>query len=227
MRTLLLTLITFVGVSAMEAGITFEKTLVEIKAAPDAKVVSAKFPFEIKGGSTVVIKEYEAACSCLTAEISNGGKLKWEPGETGEVRAQFKMENFKGTVDKVVRLRVQDEKDIVLTVRVHVPVLFSVTPQTLFWDQNGKGGKMSFKLKVNHSEPIKILEIKSTNEQFNHKLKTIKEGWEYELEITPTQVETRAFGLVSITTDCKFKKHQTAQAFTVIRRPKPATPKKP
>ena len=212
-------------VPALQGQMVFEKNLIEVQAKPDDEVVSAEFRFTVQGENPVTITEYEAACSCLSAEISEGGKLVWKPGETGVVRGKFKMGTFKGTVDKLIVLRIQGRaRPLKLTVRVNIPVLFDLHPPTLFWDLNGEAKAQSFKIKVKHDKPIKITGITGTNDQFEHEARTIKEGWEYEIVVTPKNVTQRAFGLLRIRTDCKIKKHQSSQGFLVVRRPKPAAP---
>jgi len=109
-------------------------------------------------------------------------------------------------------------------VRVEIPILFEIAPPTLFWDQNGDGKSQSFKITVNHDKPIKITEITGTNDQFEHKLKTIKDGWEYELEVTPKGVAGSEFGVLRIRNDCEYKLHQSVQGFVVVRRNRQPAP---
>lgn len=204
---------------AVHGGMVFDKRLIEINAGPEDEVVTAEFKFRIEGEDPVKIKEYEAACNCLSAEISEGGKLEWKPRESGTIKGRFEIRTFTGTVDKYIMLRIEGQPyPEKLTVRVTIPILFEVQPQSLFWDLNGEAKPQSFKIAVKHDKPIRITEISGTNEQFQHELKTIRDGWEYELVVTPTTVATRAFGLLRIRNDCEFKRHQSAQAFVVVRR---------
>lgn len=205
----------------------FDQKFVQLKSEPDTDLVTAVFPFTIKGDKPVTITEYEAACSCLSAEISDGGKLVWKPGETGVVKGLFKMGTFRGTVEKKIVLRYKSQQPEVLVVRVDIPILFELSPPTIFWDQNGPGDPQSFKIKVNHDKPIKITDVTLTNDQFDHEVKTIKDGWEYEVVITPKSVADREFGVVRIRNDCEFKLHDSVQGFVVIkpaRRPTPSAP---
>ena len=197
--------------------LVFKTKFVSLKSNPDSDLVTAEFPFEIKGEKPVTITEYEAACSCLSAEISDGGKLVWKPGEKGTVKGLFKMGRFKGVVDKKIVLRFKGQKHEVLTVRVDIPILFEMTPQSLFWDQHGDGKPKSFKIKVNHDKPIKILDITGTNDQFDHKLKVLKDGWEYEVEVTPKSVQGREFGVLRVQNDCEHKLHASVQGFVVVK----------
>src|SRR5690606_38524647 len=118
------------------AGLEFAETLKEIHPKADAKTVSADFKFTNTGDKPVTISKYDAACSCMSVQIS-GGKLHYAPGESGVVRANFDMGNFAGTVDKTVALWLkgdrEDQPSGQLTVRVHIPVLIELEPKTLNW----------------------------------------------------------------------------------------------
>ena len=54
---------------------------------------------------------------------------------------------------------------------------------------------------------------------------TVKDGWEYEIVVTPKTLDERAFGLIRIRTDSKHAKHQSYQCFAVVRRPVAPRPK--
>ncbi|NNC88804.1 MAG: hypothetical protein HKN82_10140 [Akkermansiaceae bacterium] len=204
------------------AQMIFATELVEIRAAPDAEVVEAEFPFKV-GALGATIAEYDAPCSCLEAQISDGGRLAWDPGTSGTVKGVFKLGTFKGTVDKVIVLRMEGETvpSVKLTVRVEIPELVSVEPKTLFWNLGEPAVPQAFKLRMNGEKPLKIVDVSGTNEQFPFEMKTVKEGSEYELVVTPKSTEGRAFGLIRLRTDSEFVRHQRYQCFVVIRN-KPA-----
>ena len=221
-------LVLSIGTSVLPAQLVFEKTLIELHLGPDAEKASADFTFKVTGDREVEIAEYEAPCSCLEAKISDGGKLRWKPGETGTVKGLFSMGNFTGTVDKMIVLRMKGEvtPSVKLTVRLHIPELLKITPaKSLFWEQGGKGASQTFMIKVANDEPVKIVDVSGTNDQFGIELKAVKDGWEYEIEVTPKTVAERAFGLIRIRTDSKYVKHQRYQCFVVVRRPVAPRPK--
>jgi len=202
----------------------FERSEVVMKLRPDQDRLSVEFPFTVRGEGPVTIKEYKAACSCLSAEISENGKLTWKPGEKGVVRGNFKLGTIKGKIEKKIVLNIAGEAaPLVLTTKLDIPHLFAIEPPTLFWDLDGEAKVQKFKVKVNHDEAIRITDISGTNEQFKYELKVVKPGWEYEVEVTPMHVKERAFGLLRLRNDCKFKKHASAQAFMVVRVPKVGT----
>ena len=214
------------AVGSLSAEMVFDAKLVEIKVGVDEQTVTAEFPFTIKGEDTV-IKDYDAPCSCLKAKIplnnDRSPKLNWKVGETGKIIGKFMLGNFKGTVDKNIVINFQGkEEGAKLTVRVTIPELFKIEPPTQQWNLGGGVASKTYKLTVNHSEPIHILEHSGTSAEFPYKLKTIKEGWEYEIVVTPTQDKTPAMGMIRIHTDSKSKRFKRNQVFAVMRTPRPA-----
>ncbi|MBT8043830.1 MAG: DUF1573 domain-containing protein [Verrucomicrobiae bacterium] len=202
-------------------GLTFKNNYIAVKAAPDAKKVTVPFYFENKTNRTIKIARYDSACSCLSAKVK-GGKLTYQPGEKGEMKVDFALGSFSGLVEKTVLLWTTDDVEqrpsSVLTVALTIPVLFEVTPKTMFWEQNGSKTPKSFKLKVNNDQPIRIVEHSSTNANFPYQLKTIRDGWEYELVVTPTDVTVPAFGMIRLKTDASISRYQRQMAFVCVRK---------
>ena len=199
--------------------LVFEKTLIEVSAAPDQDLVTADFNFAVNGEGSADIERYDAPCSCLEARISDGGRLVWQPGEKGSVRGLFKVGNFRGITDKQISLLMKDGKRHELTVRLSMPELLTIQPKTLKWSQGEERVTQSFLLTVTGEDPMKILEVSGTSEQkFPFELETLEEGRRYRITVTPEETETRGFGLLRIKTDSKYVKHQTYQAYTVVAK---------
>ena len=211
------------GPSCLFGELAFETNEISMTLPPDKDRLSVEFPFKVKGAKPVTIKEYQAACSCLSAEISGNGKLTWRPGESGVVRGNFKLGTIKGAIEKKIVITLEGETvPIVLTAKLEIPDLFSIDPPTLFWDLDGRGDAQIFKIRVNHETDIMVTELSCTNEQFKYELKVIKPGREYQVVVTPVHVKERAFGLLRIKNDCEFKKYSSVQGFMVVRLPKPS-----
>ena len=209
-----------------QAGtLEFKKTSQELHAPADAKVVSADFEFTNKTDKPVSVSRYESTCSCMAVKIKDG-KLRYAPGESGLIRAEFDMGNFSGEVDKVVALWLDDAKTdkptLSLTVRVHIPVLIALEPKTLKWDLGGKAEPQVIKITMNHSKPIKVTSVTSSSDAFKTQLKTVEEGKSYELSVTPDGTGTPGLAIFRVETDCDIAKHRLQQAFGVIRKPTPA-----
>ena len=209
------------------AGLAFEKDLVEVHAAPDAKSVVADFKFENKTDKPITIAKFDKTCSCISVQVS-GGKLNYAPGEGGVIRAAFDMGNFSGVVDKTVVLWFdkdpEDKPSRVLTVRVNIPVLVVMSEKTLKWAIGGKPDAQKIDITVAHSKPIKIVSTSCTSENFKIEMKTLEEGKHYELFVTPLDTKDPGLAIIRIETDCEIERHKILQAFAVIRRELAAIP---
>ena len=209
---------------AQGAALDFPKTLKEIHAPADARVVTAEFEFTNRTDKPVQVVKFDAACSCMALKIKDS-KLRYAPGESGVLRADFEMGNFSGTVDKVVALWLNDDPSdkpsVKLTVRVHIPVLVSLEPKTLKWDLNGEGAPQTIRITMNHKDPIRVMAVTSSSPTFQHELKTIEEGKVYELIVKPAEIDSPGLGILRIETDCSLAQHRLQQAFAVIRKPMP------
>ena len=218
--------LSLVAVGSLSAEMVFDAKLVELKIGVDEQTATAEFPFVIKGKDTE-IKNYDAPCSCLRAKIyplnsDRSTKLKWKVGETGKVVGKFSLGNFKGSIDKVIVLNfLEGEESSKLTVRVKVPEWFKIEPPTQQWNLGGGTEPKTYRVTVNHSEPIHILEHSGTSDDFPYELKKIKDGWEYEVVVTPRQDKSPAMGMIRFLTDSKSKRFQRSQIFAVMRTPRP------
>lgn len=214
------------------AELHFETKLKELTVAPDATKVIAEFPFKNDSKETVDILEYTAGCSCITASINPSGKLKYEPGEGGIIRAEFELSALAGTVDKGIALRLTgdkpDEPSVSLVTRINIPVLVNVEPKTLTWLIGEEAKPKTVTLIMNHSEPIQVLSLSSADNRFTQELKTIEKGKKYEIVVTPKNTENVTMGVVHVETDCKLQRHRSQRIFMVVRnQPKTAAVQNP
>ena len=210
---------------AQAAGLDFKEIVKEIHAPADAKTVSADFAFTNSSSKPVIVREYKSTCSCMSVKISDN-KLRYAPGESGVVRAEFDMGNFSGEVDKVVALWLDndpaDKPSLSLTVHVHIPVLVAIEPKTLKWEVGGKGETQKIRVTMNHSKPIRVSGVSGSSQAFKQEVKTVEEGKNYEILVTPLDVQTPGLAVIRIETDCDIEKHRIQQAFAVVRKPSAA-----
>lgn len=221
MKSLLLsTLLTLLSQWAL-AGLEFDSLRKDAHLAADENEVTTEFRFTNTSDKTVTIRQYDATCSCIDAKIE-GGKLVYQAGEKGLLRTVFDMGQFSGVVDKQVLLYVdddpEDEPSITLTTRVHIPVLVQVEPKTVKWAVGKESAPQKVKVTMDHDEPIRILRVSGTSDRISHEVKTIVEGKEYELVLTPDNTEKPGLGIIRIETDCSIEKHRTQQVFGLIRK---------
>lgn len=212
------------------AGIEFPEMSKEINAPSDAKILTVDFPFTNMGKKASAISKSDPGCSCLKVEVS-GGKLKYEPGESGVLRATFDMGNFSGSADKVVALWIDDDEpnspSKKLNVRVNIPVLVEIEPKTVRWDLGTESKPQTLHITMKADQPIKVLSAKCSAPAFTCELKTLEEGRKYEIIVTPLVMDSPGIGVIRIETDCSVAKHRIQQAFAVVSKPSAAGPKTP
>ena len=206
-----------------QAGtLEFPKASQELDAAADATSVTADFEFSNKSDKPVTIAKTDPGCSCVSVQVSDG-KLRYEPGESGVIRAKFDMTNFSGSVDKTILLWLDndaaDKPSTQLHLTIKIPVLIGLEPKTLKWDLGGAGGAQTIQIKMAEGQTIRVAAVSSSSENFVLDLKTLEEGKRYDLVVTPKSVKESALGVFRIETDCKLQKHRIQQAFAVVRKP--------
>ncbi len=220
-------------VSSTFGELSFETMSLEKKAAQDNKSVMFEFPFEVKE-KDVEIKSLAEMCPCLSAWIEprnpdRSMKKSWKVGEKGTIKVKFDTMSFVGKVEKAVGLQLKGEQKLdYLKVAIVVPELIKMEPRTLKWDQGGKAEAKVLKITMQGDEPIKVLGVSATRkEAFPYELKTIKEGKEYELHVTPTDVSKGGICVFRFLTDAKNKRFKRAVAYASVRRPSRVKPVKP
>lgn len=222
MKSITMLLLACLLSAASAAGLKFDEVLKELDVEPTEQIVTTDFTFKNTSDKPVRIAKYDAACSCMSLKVK-GGKLLYQPGESGVIRAVFDMGNFSGVVDKVLQVWLDDdpepEPSVLLTVRVDIPVLIEVLPKTLRWDLNDPTEKQVVKITMNYPEPIRVLEASTNTDAFTTKLTTIEEGKSYELEVTPASTERPALGIIQIKTDCPIERHAIKRTFALVRQP--------
>jgi hypothetical protein len=213
------------GCASVWAGpLVFDATVKDAHLTPAEQSVTTDFHFENQSDKVAVIQRYDASCSCMKVTIQ-GGKLRYLPGEKGTIRTLFDMGNFSGVVDKSVTVYVDDDPEdspsLVLTTRVHIPVLVSLEPKTVHWTVGEEAKEKIIRVTMNHTEPIHILRMTGTADRIRSELRTIEKGKTYEIALQPTDTKTPLLGILRMETDCSLERHRVQQAFAVIRRQSP------
>ncbi len=204
------------------SSLDFVEMSKEIDAPVDVTSVTADFEFTNKSSNPVSIIKSDPGCSCVAVQVS-GGKFRYEPGESGMIRATFDMTNFSGSVDKVVAIWLDkdplEKPSTLLNLKINIPVLVDLEPKTLKWDVGGKVEPKTIDISMMEGQKIHVTSVKSSSDSFVCELKTIEAGKRYQVLVTPIQTGMAGMGVLRIETDCKTKKHQVQQAFAVVRKP--------
>lgn len=208
------------------AEIIFSQTEVKIDAAADAKEVNAQFPFKNSGNEPVVVQRFDAPCSCMFAKLEGGteqkdGSIVIAPGEKGVFKGRFELGNFKGTVDKKIVIWMDQDPDdkpsVFLNTQVSIPYLIAAFPQSLMWKVGEEVVEKTIEVKVDHSEPIKVIKHTSSSSNFSYEFITKEEGQLYQLRVKPKSTDKVTFAAIRLTTDSANPRYKTVQTFMTVK----------
>lgn len=221
MRTALLFGCVMCSLPLWAAPLEFDALLKEAHLTADAETVTMDFHFENKSGKVVEIKRSAVSCNCMQIGIQ-GGKMNYEPGGKGTIRVTYDMKTFIGVVDKAAMIYIdedpEDEPSIVLTTRIHIPVLIEVDPKPVKWQLGEEPVEKIATITMKHKEPIRVLRVTGVADRVRHELRTVEEGKIYQLVLTPVDTKEPSLSVFRIETDCAMEKHRVQQAFAVVRR---------
>jgi hypothetical protein len=208
------------------AGLKYESTSLALKAKPEEDELAAVYKFKNEGKEAVKVLQVETSCGCLKAEAD---KKSYEPGEIGVINAVFKLSKFTGAQSKSITVVSNDKSNSrqKLNVSVDIPKVVEITPALLEWKVGEEAKTKSFRIKIPHVDPIKILSVKPSRDTFSYEMKTIEEGRDYEILLTPMATDTPMLGVLRIETDCAIEKHKRQMAFFSIAKPRPVPAQKP
>ncbi len=210
------------------------------QAKPTDTQFESSFTFENTGSHPVVIREVDTNCGCILAEAD---KERYGKGESGTIKAIFKIGGAEGVQTKTVSVSYYPDKsgdapwdpkappyapapgDLKtqrLTVELDVPAIIEVEPKIIKWPVGAPSETQKITVTMKHEEPIAIRQVKSSRESVKVEVKEIEGGRLYELLVTPTTTEKVQLGMLTIETDCSIAKHRKKLAFFSVHRPQPA-----
>jgi hypothetical protein len=220
-----LTTFTLSGMTGAEPAhqtelLSFESKSVEVTLEVGKQTADITFQFRNASQATVEIASLQAACSCIEAKLKDGLKI-YKPGEKGEITAQFSVGNLIGTIEKQVLVKLagasKDTLPIILKTNITIPELIEITPRTLIWKAGAAPTRQIQRIRVMGKEPIHITSVVTTDKQFVSELKTIREGWEYEIAVTPQETSEASFAIIKISSDSKISRYRSVNAFAMIK----------
>lgn len=207
-------------IGVADAQLAVEGGSIEIHPRPEDDKAAAVFHFRNSGDRPVKILKVETSCSCLSAVLD---KEVYEPGESGQGTAEFKVASFVGRQEKGVKVTTDHPDQSVWEIPfvLIVPVVIEIEPRTLQWWVGEEAEPKRFTVRMVGEEPMKIKDVVSTRESVEFTWKEVESGREYEIEVTPTSTESVLLGALKIETDSEIPKYQRQLAFfSVYRRPK-------
>lgn len=202
------------------ADLKFEKPLHEVHVGTDDETITQEFKFTNAGSEPLEIRHADAGCSCLAVEFA-GSKASYAPGESGIMRATFKIGNFQGTVNKEILIWLADDPDekpsTKVILRVHIPNVVALEPKTLKWELGAPTETKTMLVKMDYEKPIHVIAAETSNADFSAEIKVIEEGKVYAIEVTPRDTSGQRLSIVRIETDFDTPKYRLQQGFAIVR----------
>ena len=150
------------------------------------EVVRHDFVFTNVGNATLEIKDVRPGCGCTTAGTWD---KQVEPGKTGTIPLQLNSANMGGAVTKSATVTCNDpgKPKVVLQITGTVWKPIEVTPTMAVFnvsDESETNVTKVVRIVNNLEEPLKLSDLKCTNQVFRAELKTVRPDKEFELHIT-------------------------------------------
>lgn len=206
--------------TAAPESLHFETKTIAITLEPGTEQTEITYPFENQSANTVEIERHQAPCTCIKSQFRDN-KTTYAPGEKGALIVTFNTGNLFGTVEKQVVAWLKgdaaDKPSLVLTAKITIPELVLIEPRSLHWGIQEPLTPKTCKITTHHKDPIRIVEVVTTNNQFHPELKTFREGWEYEITVTPSSTAETSFGIIKITSDCSMPRFRRTSLFAMIK----------
>jgi hypothetical protein len=176
------------GAATTNAGprIQFAEQAFYFGKLDSGQIIKHEFVFTNAGTEALEISAVRTSCGCTTA--SNWDKHV-EPGRTGAIPIEFNTSGLAGTVMKTVGVICNDRvrSNLLLQITGTLWRAFDVSPaQAMFFASADSETNEIRRIKItsNTEEPVTLSEVHCTNPAFQAKLNTVREGKEFELEVT-------------------------------------------
>lgn len=220
----LIPLILFALSAILQAGgLKFENDLQEANVDLKQTTVTSEFKFTNTGSKPIKFDKVEPDCTCVTVEFLNG-KATYAAGESGVMRATFKIDNSQGAVDKKILIWLAGDPEETpsshVTFRIHIPIAIALQPKTLNWDVDSKPEPKWIRVNINYEKPVHVTAVKSSSENFTAEIVTVDDGKTYDIRITPKSTSTVGLCVIGIETDIEIEKYRSQQGFARVFNPK-------
>ncbi len=205
------------------AKVQFAELAHDFGRLSSGEVVRHDFVFTNTGAATLEIKDVRPGCGCTTA---GSWDRRVEPGKTGIIPLQFNSTGFNGTIAKTVIVISNDpsQTNVVLQIKGLIWKPLEVTPTMAAFNVYSEGQTNDTRILriVNHlDESIELSDVKSTNQSFQAKLKTVRPGKEFELHITavPPFTSNTTVATVSVKTSAPQMPLINVSAYIMVQQP--------
>ncbi len=180
------------------AEIKWEQVEVVIPVHPTQIAAEAVFHFTNTGDDPVSISDVVINCGCLSAKPT---KPSYAPGEEGTLTIGLNLQGRGGQLRKTVMVRTGDGGEQVLTLVADIPKAYEISSPLVQWNREDSSGGKTIHLHNPNAMPIRLLSITSSHAALPAELKTIRDGFEYEVVVTRRPEVKNARSVIRIATE--------------------------
>ena len=197
-KTLIMILATTLAASA-QGELKWEKKEIELHPSITDETAVANFKYQNTGDKLIRITGVQSSCGCTAA---TAGKNDVGPGESGEIKATFKMGNRVGLQKKTVTVTTDDPANAstVLTLTAMVPQLLEINPTFVFWKGGEPTNPKIITVKVGGEFPVTDLKVTPSSPDFTVKVER-GAAKEFRVVVQPTQTDRNSTVTLTIQPD--------------------------
>lgn len=215
------------GTSAVPAvaQLKWQEEEASLQAPLGQEKVVTEFHFTNAGDRPVKILSLEPDCGCTTAESA---KKTYAPGEKGTVLVTFSVGDRAGFSHNSIVVKTDDARspEVVLGLVIEIIGPPAVLPRFLYWLTGDKPSAKTLTIKAPPGQTVAIRKLSVEGGRFTTELKTIENGKEYSVSVTPRDTGRPVNAVLDIQTDWPAASPKTIKAFLRIipdERRSPAT----
>ena len=199
------------------AGLEWKNDTITLQVHPAQVSAEAVFSYTNSGPDSVTIDAVNVLCGCLSTKPY---RKTCAPGETGQITIVYNLRNRTGKQEKHVRVQTHGGEQTDLCVDVNIPLLYNSEPRLLTWKAGEKDiAEKTVRLRNPNKMPIKLLSVVSSSKDFPVQLKTIKEGFEYEVTVGRCPADQKGRAVIRLETDPPpgLKKSKTVKLYVLAQ----------
>ncbi|HEY5653676.1 MAG TPA: DUF1573 domain-containing protein [Pontiella sp.] len=171
---------------------------IELQVLPAQLISSEIFRFKNSGKKPVSIDSIKVSCGCISAHLQN---RTFAAGASGELTIRFDLKGRTGPQEKFATVKTDDGVEVKLVITADVPETYEISPKMLRWPRGADEQKKSAMLLNPNKTSVRLLSIKSSNKLLPAELKTIREGFEYEVVVSRLPEAINARSVIRIQTE--------------------------
>jgi|GEM_PF-866324 len=144
------------------------------------------FKFKNAGTARLVVQRATSSCGCAAPVLS---EKELDPGEEAELNVELKSEMAEGPVVRSLMVKSNDPDEPIKKLKIEAKVVprLPVKPKSVYFRKVRKSERPTASLEVGppNVEGIRSVEVKSTTDQFTHKLQPVDgEKGRYRLDVS-------------------------------------------